>query len=314
MCVSNSLKESRSLDQILHERGASTPAEKRRRESSRERAPRVEQPQAPLRPSRTRAFEKPTFEVNNDHVVVYGCPIHGENTHLLHQCEALREQAALVQLRRRPLNLDNLQLPWWPTGPTPGSRLASVWPALQQRLWMDRGVDDEPMVDVMGDGHDDIDLDLDEWLHDGGPKPTQARTGRGRRRLDDDDLGAGGGRKKPRAAKPAKRGPTGAAVEGRSRVQGGGGGPVAAEESEEGGWPEGDSGTTNSSGAAEGARSGTSSGSDSSGGGGGHIPQVRQTTARTQALAAKQIDRPSGRERGGMTVTGVVHPTEGTLA
>ncbi|GLC74683.1 hypothetical protein PLESTF_001544400 [Pleodorina starrii] len=119
MCVSNLLKESRSLDQILRERGTSTPAEKRRRESSRERAAREELPRAPLRPSRTRAFEKPSFEVNNDHVIVYGCPIHGENTHLLHQCEVLRDQAALVQLRRRPLNLDNLQLPWWPTGPTP---------------------------------------------------------------------------------------------------------------------------------------------------------------------------------------------------
>ncbi|GLC66479.1 hypothetical protein PLESTF_000432000 [Pleodorina starrii] len=167
----------------------------------------------------------------------------------------------------------------------------------------------------MSDDHADIDLDMDEWLHDGGPKPTQARAGRGRPRLDDDDLGAGGGRKKPRAGKPAKHGATGAAVKGKPRVQGVGRGHVAAEESEEEDWPEGGSGTSNSSSAAERALSGTSSGSGSSGGGG--IPQARQTTAQTQALAARQPgagtsgDRPSGRVQGPVTVTGVAQPTEG---
>ncbi|KXZ41643.1 hypothetical protein GPECTOR_344g89 [Gonium pectorale] len=49
-------------------------------------------PHPPPRPSHSKHFEKPAFDVLPKGVTVHGCPIHGENTHLLHvQCEVIRE-------------------------------------------------------------------------------------------------------------------------------------------------------------------------------------------------------------------------------
>ena len=69
---------------------------------------------APQRaPKAPKPFLQPHFDVKDEGVLVVGCPIHGRGTHQLHECEVIREQAALAQFRRRD---GDMTLPWFPKG------------------------------------------------------------------------------------------------------------------------------------------------------------------------------------------------------
>ena len=95
--MSEHLRNKKSLDEHIKE-GA------KRRIPSPQRAPKA--------PRLNKPFLRPSFEVRKESVTVVGCPIHGQGTHQLHECEVIREQAVLVQFRRRD---GDMKFSWFPS-------------------------------------------------------------------------------------------------------------------------------------------------------------------------------------------------------